>query len=469
MLQQIVRRHSLCTLPRLESIILSEGNKYYGEHAHVQSTDDIKAFEFLTNDLQANLNTIRSLITDYHFIPIESVTPTAPTRLSHLLQTDITFLDILINPSRLGLPLSVINTTQITHLLSSPSTHHLLPTFLARGFTLTRPLILHQLRNHPTPEFLEMLQNHVADPLLRSCTRQILQEYFGPSSSGFQSDIVTNIVETYVIGDSEIAQLLFLPPTLTALPYSSRCYEQTDPVAVWKWVVDRYGPHHAFSVKCFDDLVLWVSELGGRWRRAFRNVPHRNSATAADMGKEDGTAQEGSTMPPSPPPKSPQNVILTFQSLGLRLRPRHIPSLTRIHAECPVVPALALSRVLYRVRTAGMSERERKEWEGVIREVAYGDLPVGSKTEGMGRKARRRKSWSLNAPPKPSSNSSAPITGSPYQDAARTLLALLCDEPKEKSWKFGFGGVKMGLPADRAKTWDVGGEGRKWGWMRKGL
>ncbi|TPX59393.1 hypothetical protein SpCBS45565_g07736 [Spizellomyces sp. 'palustris'] len=474
--QQLVRHHkNHPRLPYLESFILEEAYMTYGWSTDFQSTDDIMAFESLTNDLEQNLDQVRELISSFYFVPLETVTPTATIRLYQLLQADISILDVLIHQN--GMDPRAINDTFMRQLLSSSKNRdkapELLPEYIKRGFSLSRQVVISQLRDCPTPCILMALKNYVPKPLLLSCAHQVLRDYFGPSSPGFYPETVEHIVSTFDVPDSLVKTILFHPANVYALPYATRCFEQSNPVPVWRWVVGRYGAGHAFSVKCFDDLLVWVSELGQRWKRVFRNASANESHLRWDGWPESDDFRQ-TDLVERYSNQGPWGVILEFIDRGATLRPRHIPYLTKIHGVSPVVPAVALGRVLTIFRRnalnghIGITECERREWVDALKNTVtavLGSDPSGSTSS----RKWKSKSWSTVPSPGDERRRSGSSTSAlSFMDVVRQMLVVLGEDwsgPGEKTWRAAF---KMGLPAGRAKTWDVGGEGR-WGWLRKGL
>ncbi|KAJ3173589.1 hypothetical protein HDU88_002676 [Geranomyces variabilis] len=252
-------------IPPLERYLLKQGHEYYGESEDFSLIDDVHTFEYLSNDLINNLDTIRLLITRYHFVPLESITPTATFRLSQLLQTDISLLDTLVHSN--GLSQRLINDTLVSHLLNSSKfnqhcLHTTLSCYLSRGFTLTRSVIVTQLRSHPSDAILQVLQNLVPPGLLLSCATNVLSEFFGPSVVSFNPEVMTRIASQYRISDAVFRTVLFHP--LSSLPFQTRCYEQQNPIPVWTWIVDHFGAAHRFAEVAFRDVIVWANDVRDR-------------------------------------------------------------------------------------------------------------------------------------------------------------------------------------------------------------
>ncbi|KAI8919045.1 hypothetical protein DFJ77DRAFT_261001 [Powellomyces hirtus] len=445
-------------LPALERCLLAEGQQYYGSSVDFCADDDVLAFEYLTNDLINNFAAIRALITRYHFVPLESVTPTATFRLSQLLQADISLLDTLIHSN--GLSPSLINDALISHLLTSSKSNHrclntMLPCYLTRGFTLTRSVILTQLRGHPSDVILQVLQKHVPPNLLLACATQVLSEIFGPSVSSFDPEVVTRIIAFVRVSDPIFSTFLFHP--VSALPYRTRCYEQPNPIPVWRWIVDHFGPAHTFSTRAFTDLLVWTNDSNKRRASGDRRRPpvhrsrsvgvtHRLSSDNSASSQLSRDARRRSQLRWNQDKNNPlenievdferkeaATVILEFMAKGCKLEPRHFasPNYTPSSSTVPLLflpPAVVIRQIsLFRETPP----RNRAEWINTLSSVVD--------------EVRRN-----------------PKDEDPYTDAVRNLkdVLVLSRRPDDLS---------IGLPVTtRARTWDVGTnfEGKTWAWLR---
>ncbi|KAI9097316.1 hypothetical protein DFS34DRAFT_119609 [Phlyctochytrium arcticum] len=410
--------------------------------SHWIKADDVYAFETLSNDLDSNLPQLRTLITAHAFIPLSHLTPTSTFRLFQLLVADMSLLDTLINN---GLDPVSINEPLLAQLFSaahsSELTRTLLPKLLARGFTLSKPVILSLLHaDHPSVPLLSSLTSLIPPSLLASTTLQLLSSQFGPSCTHFSPSRVSTLCDAFTVSEHDIRTSLLQPSNVYCLPYLTRCFEQANPVAAWTWVVNRYPPTHPFSTSCFDDLIVWLGELGPRYRRLF----------------------------PTSSTSLPWSLILEFMDRGCHLSPRNLIHLAKLRSYEPTVPVLALDRLLTTLSRTSLTPSESREWTTALTQVislisAIDEPPVQSSRNYSFLKLRPRRSSSS------SSSSLGPIQQPPssFLGVLGQVLRVVKSQSgqeeviTEKKWKFkkwfgggmmgGFGG--LGFGERRARTW----------------
>ncbi|KAI8817920.1 uncharacterized protein EV422DRAFT_198496 [Fimicolochytrium jonesii] len=541
MVQQITNEQQRDGLPltAVQQRIMEEAKMYYAHNHDFSAEDDILTFEYLTNDLLRNLPAIRDLITRYHFVPLESITPTATFRLSQLIQTDITLLDTLIEAN--GLWPSLINDSLIGHLMTSCSAHSssatepaseksvgsMLEPYLARGFTLTSPVVLSQMRNNPTPQVLSILQRHVSPSVLLGASTQVLADHLGPSTTAFSPTVVENIASTSRISDAVLRTILFHPTN--ALPYRTRCYEQQYPIPAWKWMVQHFGPSHKFAKAAFDDLIVWINDVGeiglasggASTLKSRPHLPHRSHSSAAatartSMDQRPPSAMLGymyrtsntsavniaaasnalkqSTIGNS---QIIGDLVLEFMDLGCALEPHHFragpsSSSTLAPSLLYALPAAAVARQAAMIREA-QSVPVMAQWIAVLN--ALEPLPRRMSISPHPRRhsisvaSASGTSLPLSAAAPLSSDSNAnaaagptfPSLSSPYSnpnsmDPLRDAISVLRSTILAVSGSNGpdyRNEIGVGIPVTtRAKTWDVGqtqsdmGKRRWSGWLK---
>ncbi|KAJ3180562.1 hypothetical protein HDU85_003965 [Gaertneriomyces sp. JEL0708] len=361
-------------LSDIDRVIVAEAERCYGPRSTWEGLDDVADFETWSNAVEDGkgvaLHDVRKLITQYHFVPLDEITPCASFRLFQLLQVDFGILDTLVNLN--GLDIRMINDSVMHQLLVSstaatatttatttgstinppPSQANistLLPRYLTH-FKLTPSLLHTLLSNAPTPAILALLRPH---PALLPTVSQVLHTAFGPT--GHFTPSTALILSTYadILPPSLIEHCLFLPRTTGKQDggsgYWTRCWPQPHPYTIWKHIMQLYGKHHVWSLRCFDDLVKWASEWAdGRWTRLTKSHIRRGSTASAisfSSSISNATGSNGSKS--SAPIPGPWLHLLTATlDLQIPVSPHHLPRLLRLHGVCPLAPVLILSPLL---------------------------------------------------------------------------------------------------------------------------
>ncbi|KAI8994354.1 hypothetical protein BC832DRAFT_609400 [Gaertneriomyces semiglobifer] len=387
-------------LSDMDRVIVAEAERCYGPRSTWEGLDDVADFETWSNAVEdgkgAALHDVKRLITQYHFVPLDEITPCASFRLFQLLQVDFGILDTLVNLN--GLDIRMINDSVMHQLLVSstaaaatttttatattttttttttgptataPSQANistLLPRYLTH-FKLTPSLLHTLLSNAPTPAILALLRPH---PALLPTVSQVLHTAFGPT--GHFTPSTALILSTYadILPPSLIEHCLFLPRTTGKQDggsgYWTRCWPQPHPYTIWKHVMQLYGKHHVWSLRCFDDLVKWASEWAdGRWTRLTRSHIRRGSTASAISFSSSmsnhatTTGNSGSKITANvnvngngsgnaaPIPGPWLHLLTATLDLQIPVSPHHLPRLLRLHGVCPLAPVLILSPLL---------------------------------------------------------------------------------------------------------------------------
>ncbi|RKO90977.1 hypothetical protein BDK51DRAFT_51778 [Blyttiomyces helicus] len=352
---QLLHRRSLTHPPLLplETLILAEALRLNPLPPDLLTANDALLFEALTNDLdnENNLETVRDLIVNTGFVPLEEITPCGPFRIYQLSKKDIRLLDVLIE--RNGLDVRSVNDRILRQVLSLPYLLTLkvlldprgvekLHEYMSRGFILTPAVIASQLRDSTSPAVLQTFREHTAPSVLQSCALEVLRSFFDPDSPiHFPAQTATNILAICPIPDATLQEMI-LHDAGGRLPYATRCFEQPVPHLAWRWILARFGPGHPLSQSAFADLLLWTADLGPRLESFRRRT------------KDDPWIQ-----------------TLHFLDAGVRLRPRHVPALAQIAlaVQSHPVPSLVIARQLDWAGHDALPDRERQEWLVAVKDA----------------------------------------------------------------------------------------------------
>ncbi|KAJ1548244.1 hypothetical protein HK405_003897 [Cladochytrium tenue] len=322
--------------------------------------DDAATFDQLMNNpTPANMETIRSMITEEGFVPLVDEVPTCTFRIYQVFCTDVALFDRLANN---GLDLRPINTLTMRWALSaasrkvpppsssssssssslSSSSSRLVPPvgeFIARGFRLTQGLLTAAMRESASSDLeslLAVVRPFVPPQLAVECAATIAASMLSASGEPSRS-LLSRLVAVGLLPVATVRQCLLVDPaapitsyrtgasaggsgggagasgrgggggggttgSVSTVPYLLRCFEQSHPYAVWQWVLETYGGEHELTRAAFDDLLLWLGELPPR-------LTHLRLATV------DGV--------------HPFQLPYCFLNAGVPLRPRHIAHLAR--------------------------------------------------------------------------------------------------------------------------------------------
>ena len=257
---------SVTDLDVLEIIVAKSLNFYSVEDL---LTDDVKHFEHIANNLDLNLNEACRMITEEYFAPLPEITPSAIFRINDMATRNSAILKYLIE--RKVLRIEDCNDALMNTALGncSPTSLDLIKYLLSVGFSLSDDVIQSHFLNQCSAYLLNSLDQFKPYDVLKENCIVVLLKMFGPNGR-FDAEIVNMLMRKYslVEGDAR-ALLLHNNKRRRALLYNTRCFEQSNAVAAWSWVLNKYGGDHIFSEYCFDDLLLWMSDNFGNVRYQF--------------------------------------------------------------------------------------------------------------------------------------------------------------------------------------------------------
>ena len=227
--------------------------------------DDALEFEQLSADLLNNQDQIRHLIRNHDFVPTTHFSHRAHVQVYRLGVFDEAFLELLINT---GLDVASLNDSVIHLVLAN---HPQLFSRFQNHFHISTQFILAQLEAGEQ-EILDIISQKVSRNRLSTCALQVLDQALGPDGR-FASRVVDNIISVGRLSDAQLAKSFLVSGHLkTRIPYATRCYEQSRPMQVWSWILDRYGPNHFLSRLSLDDLITWIGEQSGYRGNLYRQI-----------------------------------------------------------------------------------------------------------------------------------------------------------------------------------------------------
>ncbi|TPX44479.1 hypothetical protein SeMB42_g02535 [Synchytrium endobioticum] len=297
--------------------------------------NDVALFETLTNDLDANHHKVRELLDKFGFIPMERFSPTAVFRLYQLSTYDMSLMDLLIQKYNYDIA-SINGRIMQFALTNSHTTPDQIQAFLKRGFSLSPAVIATVLADHSAVDVVGTLSKILPLDCIRPYALEVLDHQFSINGD-FNGEIVSSLVKAFTFSADVIA--LALKNMVRALPYRTRCYDQTHPYMAWKWIIASYGTQHRFSKDCFMDFVMWLSELGAR-------VKHYR------------------------PREDPWKLLLYLHDEGCVLEPSHFRYLARAALCANSAPHMAklLARLNMHFVRCPPAEEDRRLWITTIRD-----------------------------------------------------------------------------------------------------
>ncbi|KAJ3306615.1 hypothetical protein HDV03_004744 [Kappamyces sp. JEL0829] len=243
----------------------------FGDHSDFKENDH-RLFESLvrTNPVDAEMAIadLRTLISKYHFFPVLEQSHKLVGESLYLLSLlDLGLVTLLRN--ELGFDLGVWNDSIMDRVFQQPNiTSGLVKSYLNIGFVLS-DMVLKRAIAQGRPHVLDILDQVRSRQQLERLARDTVYDLFGPYLDRDQSlnilwsgPAVSRIVHFYSIPTETIETALLAHPSEcctfetvhTSFPVT-RPYLKTKPYAIWQWVLEEYGPHHRFSIACFDDAL----------------------------------------------------------------------------------------------------------------------------------------------------------------------------------------------------------------------
>jgi hypothetical protein len=220
-----------------------------------------------TDEAEIAINELRSLIIDYHFVPVLELSHKLIGESIYMLSNmDLSLIrDMIIHN---GFNLANWNDTVMERLMASPVSLNTVQSYISTGFYLSDVVIKRAIAVGK-PYSFELLDSLVPAERLQKVAQETVHELFGPyldrdSSLNvpWNSFAVQRIIQQYHISDQVIEKALLEQPDETCtfekvhsnFPVT-RPYLKSKPYAIWKFVLENYGPHHRFTMACFDDAI----------------------------------------------------------------------------------------------------------------------------------------------------------------------------------------------------------------------
>lgn len=171
-----------------------------------------------------------------------------------------------------GFELGLYNDAVMELLLGKPVSQYAVHKYLKAGFLLTDYVIKRVIAS-AKPHSLELLFSLCEKSRLFQLAEAAVYELFGPYHDRntslnipWDSQGIDCIVKMFCISESIIGKCLLHDPASTCTFDSvhanfpvTRPYLKAKPYAIWRWVLDTYGPHHRYTMACFDDAISRAS------------------------------------------------------------------------------------------------------------------------------------------------------------------------------------------------------------------
>jgi hypothetical protein len=216
--------------------------------------DDIRQFEFYSNDLNHYFEKVARLLLEHNFIPCPRVTPSAACRLLEIAKIDISILEELF---RNGYDKENVNDPFMQMVLGNLENYFdLIPKLFKIGFELNDNVIALQLKNNCDDNLYAFMSKHVPPERLHSIALEVLTKKFS-GNGHFDSSIATKLVEYFNISESEIGDMLLAENSF----FRTKCYVQVSALHTWEWIFNKYGSSHPYTRICFEDLIQWMSGI----------------------------------------------------------------------------------------------------------------------------------------------------------------------------------------------------------------
>ncbi|KAJ3124939.1 hypothetical protein HK098_000711 [Nowakowskiella sp. JEL0407] len=252
-----------------------EGYRLYGTNADFKVSfkdDDSLRFErLLYSAFSGNFSSresLKLLIYKYKFVPFKGYGSSLDESLFTLSRLDMALLDGLF---RNGFQLtSELNNLVMERVICRIDvTEMILKTYLEHGFEIS-PTAVKKGLLMGKQSVLNALRAHVNGSVLQSLTEESIADIVGPTTRGwtFSPSTIDFLRASFTITDDMMEKAIFVrPPSITPLPPgekvhdfpATRAYFKNNPSPFWLWVLRTYGPHHPFTIACFDDALSRAS------------------------------------------------------------------------------------------------------------------------------------------------------------------------------------------------------------------
>ncbi len=220
-----------------------------------------------TNDLEERATALEELIRKYKFIPLsELASRPLHESIFNLCKMNLSLIhDLKAN----GFSLEKVNDNVMERLMNHPYFNlRYLNSFLDVGFSLN-DLVVKRAIAASRKKVLNVLQSVITPEKLQVYVEETIYQLFGPNLSyktslntTWSSDKIEYLMDTFKISEEFLVKCILTHPESDyslEMPRpefpSTRPYLKTSPYMVWQWILDRFGPHHEFSIAVMDDAL----------------------------------------------------------------------------------------------------------------------------------------------------------------------------------------------------------------------
>jgi hypothetical protein len=234
-------------------------------------TKDHSLFETLVrsrpDETDVAIQELKSLILNYHFFPtIELSHKLIGESLFMMANMDLSLVSDIVRNT--GFRLRDWNDAIMERLLGNPVTINTIESYLSVGFSLS-DLVVKRTIATGKPFAFEILGALVPNQRLCLLAQETIHDLFGPYLDRenslnilWNSSAVQRIIQQYKIKDQVIEKALLDEPdehctfekVFPNFPVT-RPYLKSKPYAIWKFILENYGPHHRLTMACFDDAI----------------------------------------------------------------------------------------------------------------------------------------------------------------------------------------------------------------------
>ncbi|KAI8839055.1 hypothetical protein BJ741DRAFT_647712 [Chytriomyces cf. hyalinus JEL632] len=259
--QRVDRVRKQIPIPTL-MFFLQAGYHAYGKDVDFRE-DDVARFERslygVTNTAQESMDIVKSLITDFRFVPMRGLGSPVDETVYLVSKLDINFIPLLV---RNGLDILFVNDLIMERLLwRTDVTDSLVSSYLRVGFQLSAPAVKKGLQMGRPPT-LDILKKYISMPMLETYAEDTVYDMFGPSIRGwnFTSEAIDFLRSQFTISDDTMERAILrfpngIDPNSTDAFPATRSYMKANPCPVWRWILRMYGPSHRLTMACFDDAI----------------------------------------------------------------------------------------------------------------------------------------------------------------------------------------------------------------------
>ncbi|KAJ3225390.1 hypothetical protein HDU81_007951 [Chytriomyces hyalinus] len=259
--QRVDRVRKQISIPTL-MFFLQAGYHAYGKDVDFRE-DDVARFERslygVTNTAQESMDIIKSLITEFRFVPMRGLGSPIDETVYLVSKLDINFIPLLI---RNGLDILFVNDLIMERLLwRTDVTDSLVSSYLRVGFQLSAPAVKKGLQMGRPPT-LDILKKYISMPMLETYAEDTVYDMFGPSIRGwnFTSEAIDFLRSQFTISEDTMERAILrfpngIDPNSTDAFPATRSYMKANPCPVWRWILRMYGPSHRLTMACFDDAI----------------------------------------------------------------------------------------------------------------------------------------------------------------------------------------------------------------------